>query len=302
MEKSTQTLSDLMEVRTTRPSDPMLMPNCKPLPKRICKQCGNYREGGICTVALHGVTSPLQDADDKRCFREKEQKAEVQHRPTISEKRKETPVEQPKKVETTVVPPEPERRDTGETTAPQTEKRERKKCGPKLKPMPTHKICIHCGRNLPLAAFDKSKNKDKRDGHYDQCRDCRSAMYESRRRYATEEERKEAQRRINRTCYQRKMERVRKERGLSDADTERRCKVCGEVKPIDQYRLIRGGRRLCTCNDCYAAAQRAGFEKHIAERVGKVERKVYDILIGLGISESDAVRAAKEIRKIFKKD
>ena len=301
MEKSTQTLSDLMEVRTTRPSDTILMPNSKPLPKRKCNQCANYRDGGICTVALHGVTSPLQDADDKKCFRPKESPIEVQHSSTISEKRKVTPVEQPKKVEPTVVPPEPERRDTGETTAPQTEKREEKKCGPKPKPMPTHKICTHCGRNLPLAAFDKSKNKDKRDGHYDQCRDCRSAMYESRRRYSTEEERKEAQRRINRTCYLRRMERLRKERGLSDADTERRCKVCGEVKPIDQYRLIRGGRRMWTCKDCYAAAQRAGFDKHIEERVGKVDRKVYDILVELGVDDIEARKTTKQIRAIFRK-
>lgn len=259
---TTHYLTDLME-----PSDAtahgfkMLEPNGKPIPNRVCRICANYRAGGICDKAKHGVTSALEPADDKECFTPisgspKVMVPEVNDTP-VRERRAKTIARYQSKAAKEKREAE-KKNAAGQRTKKVVRPADAAKPGPKIKPVLDHKVCVTCGRDLPLDSFPKSKQKDKKDGHCDQCTECRTARYASRSPYKTEEERKEARRRTNNACWHRKSDRMKAEREASEADGMRVCKCCGKSKPLEEFTRTRGGARMHTCKECMVEKWKRG--------------------------------------------
>ena len=317
---TTNHLTDLMEPTDAKQHSPftMLVPNGKPLPKRICKQCVHYREGGECPHALHGVTSPLQDADDKRCFTPLDGSAKVAA-PEVND----TPVLRERKL----------KRSERYQSKAAREKREAKF---PADPTPTTRICQRCGRELPMEKFRKQH------GDYDRIHTCNECIAEARfgkrdpkpveihprsdkrvvaphpHKYATEAERLEASRRVKREYFRRRRAKLKEKRIAEDAATAeagtRVCKVCGRELPLSEFAKTKGGGRRFTCRDCqHESFVAAGFKSHqkgavSVKEVAKVEQvqrtidKARDKALALGLEKvaqclAEAAQAMEGVAK-----
>lgn len=242
-------LHELQDNAKNPASGSMLMPNCGELPLRTCRMCDNYREGGICSAVSRGTTSALEPADDKRCFvpRGAAPKAQPAINDTpaarrAAERRRETKAEAP----------------APKSVSKEADAPKEKKADGRHKPIPTHKVCVTCGRDLPLDAFPASASKYSRDGHRNQCIECRDAFYERRRIHRTPEEKKAKRAESDRKYY----EKVKAKRAESEATNcaggVRVCQRCGRSLPLEEFPVNKRGTRFHACRECMREARSKG--------------------------------------------
>lgn len=312
-------LHDLQDNAKNPASGAMLMPNCGPMPKRTCRKCANYREGGLCAEAPRGTTSALEPADDKRCFTPLDPSAkvdapEVNDTPVLRErrlkrseryqskaareKREEQASKQPADPTPTTricqrcgreLPLEKFRKQHGgdrihtcndciaesrfgkrdhkpaeapkmsaePAVAPRPHKYAAEADG-RRKPIPTRKVCVTCGRDLPLDAFPVSASKYSRDGHRNQCIECRDAFYERHRIHRTPEEKKAKRAESDRKYYDKVKARRAEADAPNDADGVRVCQRCGRTLPLDEFQVNARGTRFHACRECMSEARSKG--------------------------------------------
>lgn len=272
----------------------MLMPNCGELPRRVCRMCANYREGGICAEASRGTTSALEPADDKRCFTPFDPSAKVEA-PEVND----TPVLRERRL----------KRSERYQSKAAREKREAKH---PADPTPTTRICQRCGRELPLEKFRKQHGGER----IHTCNDCIAESRYGKRdhkpvevpkmtakrfiaphphKYATEAERLEARRRVKREYYRKRQEALRAQQAEQEESGTRVCKVCGRELPLSEFAKTKGGGRRYTCRDCqHEGFSAAGSKSHqkgavSVKEVAKVEQvqrtidKARDKALALGL-------------------
>ena len=275
-------LHDLQDNAKTPASGAMLMPNCGELPRRVCRMCANYREGGICAEASRGTTSALEPADDKRCFTPLDPSAKVEA-PEVND----TPVLRERRL----------KRSERYQSKAAREKREEQANKQPADPTPTTRICVRCGRELPLERFRHQR------GQYDRIHTCSDCIAESRfgkrdhkpvevppksakrvvaphpHKYATDEERMEARRRVKREYNQRRQAEKRAKDSAAETNNGTRiCKVCGRELPLYEFAKTKGGGRRYTCRDCqHEGFVAAGSKSHqkgavSVKEVAKVEQ------------------------------
>ena len=308
----TNSLTDLMEAPKNCEAMTMLMPNTGEAPKRVCRMCAYYRAGGFCHHAVHGVTSALEPADDKRCFTPLDPSAKVEA-PEVND----TPVLRERRL----------KRSEAYQSKAAREKREAKY---PADPTPTTRICQRCGRELPLEKFRRQH------GDYDRvhtCNDCIAAAChhtpkpvevppKSAKRvvaphphkYATEEERIEARRRVKREYNRKRQEALRAQQAQKAESGTRVCKVCGRELPLSEFAKTKGGGRRFTCRDCqHESFVAAGFKSHqkgavSVKEVAKVEQvqrtidKARDKALALGLEKvaqclAEAAQAMEGVAK-----
>ena len=310
----TNSLTDLMDTTKNCEAGTMLMPNTGEAPKRVCRMCTNYRAGGFCHHALRGVTSALEPADDKRCFAPLDPSAKVEA-PEVND----TPVLRERRLK---------RAERYQSKAAR-EKREAKY---PADPTPTTRICQRCGRELPLEKFRKQR------GDYDRVHTCNDCIAESRygkrdhkpvevppksakravaphpHKYATEEERIEARRRVKREYNRKRQEALRAQQAKQAESGTRVCKVCGRELPLSEFAKTKGGGRRFTCRDCqHESFVAAGFKSHqkgavSVKEVAKVEQvqrtidKARDKALALGLEKvaqclAEAAQAMEGVAK-----
>lgn len=259
----------------------MLMPNCGELPRRVCRMCENYSEGGVCAEASRGTTSALEPADDKRCFvprgTDAKENLDINDTPEVrhaaERRRAKEPVThkvcvtcgrdlpldafEPSRSERAVGGVVNQCRECHERQHAKQLQEARKKAAEKRAekrrepaPIPTHKVCVTCGRDLPLEAFPVSASKYSKDGRRNQCRECRAAFYESRRIHRTPEEKKAKRAESNRKYY----EKVKAKRAEADPHNDaaglRVCRRCGRILPLEEFPVNERGTRFHACREC----------------------------------------------------
>lgn len=280
-------LHDLQDNAKNPASGAMLMPNCGELPRRVCRMCANYREGGICAEATRGTTSALEPADDKRCFTPfdpsaKVEAPEVNDTPEVrhaAERRRETKAEAnaPKAVckEAVIV-------------AKKEDAPKEKEADGRRKPIPTHKVCVTCGRDLPLDAFPASASKYSRDGHRNQCIECRDAFYEKHRIHRTPEEKKAKRAESDRKYYEKVKAKRAEADAPNDADGVRVCQRCGRTLPLEEFQVNKRGTRFHACRECMHEAHVKGGSTGGSGRPKK-PRLTYTQQLAQGASQEQPV-------------
>lgn len=67
---------------------------------------------------------------------------------------------------------------------------------------------------------------------------------------------------------------------VSNPALEKKCKVCGEILPLDKFRLSRSGNHIDTCNKCVLDARLATRRESI-EKQRKAEAMYDAMFIGM---------------------
>ena len=290
-------LHDLQDNAKNPASGAMLMSNCGPMPKRTCRKCANYREGGLCAEAPRGTTSALEPADDKRCFTPLDPSAKVDA-PEVND----TPVLRERRL----------KRSERYQSKAAREKREEQASKQPADPTPTTRICQRCGRVLPLEKFRRQHGGER----IHTCNDCIAESRYGKRdhkpvevpkmtakrviaphphKYATEAERLEARRRVKREYKRKRQEALRAQQAEQVESGTRVCKVCGRELPLSEFAKTKGGGRRYTCRDCqHEGFAAAGYKSHqpgavSVKEVAKVEQvqrtidKARDKALALGL-------------------
>lgn len=112
------------------------------------------------------------------------------------------------------------------------------------------KVCTKCGKELPKTREYFTASKYHKDGFHNHCKKCRGFKSYG---FALNTENKELAK-----------------NGL------KKCKYCGKVKPIEEYRMVGKHRRIEYCPDCEAIAkkEKAKYDKKYLEE-NKEKKKEY---------------------------
>ena len=313
-------LHELQDDAKNPASGATLTPNCGELPRRVCRMCDNYREGGICAEAFRGTTSALEPADDKRCFvprgTDAKAKPDINDTPEVRHAAERRRVKEPVTHKVCVTcgrdlpldafePSRSERavggvvnqcrecheRQLQEARQTAAEKRAEKRREPA--PIPTHKVCVTCGRDLPMEDFPVSASKYSKDGRRNQCRECRAAFYEKRRIHRTPEEKKAKRAESDRKYYERVKAKRAEADALNDADGLRVCQRCGRTLPLEEFPVNKRGTRFHACRECMHEARSKGRTTGGSGRPKK-PRLTYTQQLAQGASQEQPVTDSRK--------
>lgn len=114
------------------------------------------------------------------------------------------------------------------------------------------KICKKCGKELPMTREYFTVANSNKDGYHNLCKKCRGFKNYG---FSLATENKEL-----------------KKQGL------KKCKYCGEIKPIEEYRKVGNTRRIEYCENCeeIAKKEKAIYDKEYSEN-NKEHKKEYYI-------------------------
>lgn len=138
------------------------------------------------------------------------------------------------------------------------------------------KICKKCGKDLPMTREYFTIAKGNKDGFSNCCKKCRGFKNYG---FSLATENKEL-----------------KKQGL------KKCKYCGEIKPIEEYRMIGKTRRIEYCPDCeeIAKKQKSEYDKKYLEENKEHKKEYYNIWKKQGGQEIRRIN--EQTRKARKKE